>query len=150
MTDLELLLAAYAKFTTAIADIPDAKAQELREVFGRVPAFVAHARAAQVSDAQIARGLEEGLDELPGLLAGVEPHWRSAVSRALHQAVASACPGFAAMQQQQVAAIVEAGEIQSDAQLHLVQHRIAVLEAEPELPPQLQPLYALVRGYRSA
>ena len=143
------LLAVYADFTAAIAGIPDAKAQELQHLSARVPQFVAHARAAQGNEEQIARGLEEGLHELPELLAGVDAQWRWAVSRALHDAIARCCPGFAAQQAQRVDAILAAGEITNDAELHLVRHRIAVLEAEPDLSEQLQPLYALVRGYRT-
>ena len=145
---LQDLLAAYAAFTQAIAEFPEAKAQELVALFGRIPDFVAHGRAAGATDAQIARGLEEGLHELPELLAGVEPHWRGAVARALHRAVARACPAFAGQQARAVEAIVAAGEIASETQLHLVRYRIAVLEAEPELPQELQPLYALVRAWQ--
>ena len=143
------LLAVYADFTSALTGIPDAKAQELQRLSERVPQFVAHARAAQGSEEQIASGLEDGLHELPELLAGVDAQWRWAVSRALQDAISRCSPEFAAQQAQRVDAIVASGEIANDAELHLVRHRIAVLEAEPELSEQLQPLYALVRGYRT-
>ena len=52
---LQSLLAAYAAFTQAIADVPEAKAQELAALFTRIPEFVAHGRAAGATDAQIAR-----------------------------------------------------------------------------------------------
>lgn len=142
------LLAVYAAFTEAIAGIPDAKAQELHRLSGRVPQFVAQARAAGADDAQVARGLEDGLHELPQLLAGVDAQWRWAVSRALHEAIAREYPAFADQQLQRVRAILDAGEIASDAELHFVRHRIAVLEGDAQLSPELQPLYALVREYR--
>lgn len=149
MTDrVAQLLAVYADFTDAIVGIPDAKAQELHQLSTRVPQFVAHARASHASEEQIVRGLEEGLHELPELLAGIDAQWRWAVSRALQDAIAHACPDFVTQQAQRLRAIVDAGEIRSDAEWHLVRHRVAVLEAEAELSQQLQPLYALLRGYQ--
>ena len=78
----------------------------------------------------------------------VDAQWRWAVSRALHEAIAREYPPFADQQLQRVRAILDAGEIASDAELQFVRHRIAVLEGDAQLSPELQPLYALVREYR--
>jgi hypothetical protein len=148
-TPSEKLLAVYARLSHAIAGIPDAKAHDLHRLAGGVPQFVAEARTseAQPTSAQIAAGLEQGLQELPQLIAEVDSHWRPAVSRALHEALAAEYPELLELERQHLGSIVARGRIATDAEFHAVQHRIDVLEGEPELGEELRALYALASDY---
>lgn len=140
------LLAVYARWSQAIAGIPDARAHDLHRLAGGVPKFVAQARVGDQkrTDVQVAAGLAQALRELPELLAEVDSQWRPAVSRALHQALAAECPEWLALQRRRLHGILLRGRISTRAEFHAVQYRIDVLEGEPELGEELRALYALV------
>lgn len=150
-TECEKLLAVYARFAQALAGIPDLQAQALHRLAGGVPQFVAEARLhePQPTQAQVAAGLEQALRELPDVIAEVDAAWRPAVSRALHDALSSHCPELLLLDSQRLAVIVARGRIGTQAEYHAVQHRIDVLEGEPELGEELRSLYALVSACRA-
>jgi hypothetical protein len=151
-TRSDQFLAAYARFAQAIALIPDPKAQELHRVALGVPRFVEEvkAREPRPTPSQVAAGLEQGLQEMPSLFDEVDVQWRWAVSRALHEALATECPEFTAHEAQRMQQTIRRGRIQTDAEFHQVRHRIDVLEGEPELGDELKHLYALVEAYGGA
>ena len=147
----EKLLAAYACFAQAISAIPDQKAWELALVATGVPTFVAEARpqGAKPTSSQVVSGLEQGLRDLPNLISEVDSQWRGAVSKALHDAVAAEYPEFLRLETARLGKVVARGKIRTEAEFHLVRHRIDVLEAEPELPEALGRLYALVDAFKA-
>jgi hypothetical protein len=150
--DPERLVAAYLRFARAVAQIPDAKAQELHQVASRIPEFVggARERRPELTPAQIAQGLAQGLQELPDLIREVEDPWRAPVARAFHEALEAECPQWLAQEAWKLQTILQRGRIESQAELQRVMHRIDVLESEPELAAELQRLYALAGAYRPA
>ena len=145
----EKLLAAYARFAQAISAIPDEKAWELALVATGVPTFVAEARpqGAKPTSSQFVSGLEQGLRDMPHLVGEVDSQWRGAVSKALHDAVAAEYPEFLRLETARLGKVVARGKIRTEAEFHLVRHRIDVLESEPELPEVLSTLYALVEAF---
>jgi len=145
----EKLLAAYARFAQAISAIPDEKAWELALVATGVPTFVAEARpqGAKPTSSQVVSGLEQGLRDMPHLVGEVDSQWRGAVSKALHDAVAAEYPEFLRLETARLGKVVARGKIRTEAEFHLVRHRIDVLESEPELPEVLSTLYALVEAF---
>lgn len=148
-TKSEKLVAAYARFAQAVSSIPDEKAWELCRVAAGVPAFVAEARSRtpKPTSAQIATGLEQGLREMPALVGEVDIHWRGAVSKALHDAIAAEYPEFLHLETARLEKVMARGKIRTEAEFYLVKHWIAVLEGEPELSGQLRGLYALVETF---
>jgi hypothetical protein len=148
-TRSDQFLAAYARFAQAIALIPDPKAQELHKVALGVSRFVDElkTREPRPTPSQVAAGLEQGLLEMPSLFDEVDVQWRWAVSRALHEALATECPEFTALEAQRMRQTIVRGRIQDDVEFHQVRHRIDVLEGEPELGDELKRLYALVEAY---
>jgi len=116
-----------------------------------VPAFVAEVNTQGVkqTSSQIVAGLEQGLREMPALIDEVDVHWRAAVSKALHDAVAAEYPEFLHIEAARLEKVVLRGKVRTKAELHLVRHRIDVLESEPELPAELRRLYALVEAYQA-
>lgn len=150
-TKSEKLLAAYARFAQAVSAIPDEKAWELALVATGVPTFVAEARpqGAKPTSSQIVSGLEQGLRDMPNLIGEVDSQWRGAVSKALHDAVAAEYPEFLSLETARLEKIMARGRIRTEAELHLLRHRIDVLEAEPELPQALKRLYALVEAFQA-
>jgi hypothetical protein len=148
-TKSEKLFAAYARFAQAISGIPDLKARELAMVASGVPAFVAEVRSRvpKPTNSQIATGLEQCLREMPDLVGGVDIQWRAAVSKALHDAVAAEYPEFLRLEAARLEKVLTRGKIRTEAEFYLVRHRIDVLEGEPELPAELQRLYALVEVF---
>lgn len=147
----EKLLAAYARFAQAISAIPDEKAWELALVATGVPTFVAEARpqGAKPTSSQIVSGLEQGLRDMPDLIGEVDSQWRGAVSKALHDAVAAEYPEFLLLEAARLEEVMARGEIRTEAEFHLVRHRIDVLEGEPELPEALGRLYVLVEAFKA-
>ncbi|MFS2032774.1 hypothetical protein ACEN8I_02010 [Polaromonas sp. CT11-55] len=145
----EKLLAVYARFAQAISAIPDEKAWELALVATGVPTFVAEARpqGAKPTSSQVVSGLEQGLRDMLDLIGEVDSQWRGAVSKALHDAVAAEYPEFLLLEAARLGKVVARGKIRTEAEFHLVRHRIDVLESEPELPEALGKLYALVGTY---
>lgn len=143
------LLAVYARFAETIAAIPDLRARELHELALGVPGFVEGVRQQNpgLSTAQVADGLEQALDEMPDLMADVSPDWRWAISRAWHEALVTEYPEFLDAEAERVSQLRSRGTIRTEAEFHLVRHRIDVLEAEPELGEELRALYALRASY---
>lgn len=150
-TKSEKLLAAYARFAQAVSAIPDEKAWELALVATGVPTFVAEARpqGAKPTNSQIVSGLEQGLRDMPNLIGEVDSQWRGAVSKALHDAVATEYPEFLQVETARLEKIMTRGKIRNEAEFNLVRHRIAVLESEPELTEELRRLYALAGTFEA-
>jgi hypothetical protein len=150
-TKSEKLFAAYAHFAQAISDIPDLKARELSMVATGVRAFVAeaHAQGAKPTSAQIVTGLEQGLREMPDLIAEVDIQWRGAVSKALHDAAAAEYPEFLRLETARLEKIMARGIIKTAAEFYLVKYKIAVLESEPELAEELRTLHALANAFET-
>lgn len=150
-TKSQKILAAYQAFAQRIASIPDPKAQELFHVASGVARFVAGVQATKphLTPSQIASGLEQGLRELPELIGAVDIHWRWALARALHDAIAAEYPDALLVDAQQLRTIVARGEILTKSEFHLVRYRIDVLEAMPELDPELTFLHALASDYEA-
>lgn len=150
-TKSEKLLAVYARFAQALSGIPDEKTWELAMVATGVPAFVVEVRSCDPSQtsSQIVSGLEQGLRDMPNLIGEVDTHWRAAVSKALHDALAAEYPEFLRVEAARLEKILARGKIRTEAEFHLVRHRIDVLEAEPELSEALRCLYALVGAFES-
>jgi len=150
-TKSEKLFAAYARFAQAVSGIPDLKARELSVIADGVPAFVAEvgAQGVKQTSSQIVSGLEQGLREMPALIDEVDIHWRAAVSKALHDAVAAEYPEFLRIETARLEKVVVRGKIKTKAEFHLVRHRIDVLEGEPELPAELRRLYALAGAFEA-
>lgn len=147
----EKLLAAYARFAQAISTIPDEKAWELALVATGVPTFVAEARpqGAKPTSSQVVSGLEQGLRDMPKLIGEVDSQWRAAVSKALHDALSAEYPEFLRLEAARLGKVVARGKIRTEAEFHLVRHRIDVLESEPELPEALGRLYVLVEAFKA-
>lgn len=150
-TKSEKLLAAYARFAQAISGIPDEKVWELCRVAAGVPAFVAEVRSRdpKPTSSQITTGLEQGLRETLDLMGEVDIHWRGAVSKALHDAIAAEYPEFLQVETARLEKIMTRGKIRTEADFYLVRHKIDVLEGEPELSEALKRLYALVEAYEA-
>jgi hypothetical protein len=108
----------------------------------------AQARRPDLTAGDLAGGLEQGLEELPGLIAEVDAQWRWAVARALHEALAAECPDVVARNTQWLQVILARGRVATQGEFLLVRHCIDVLEAEPELSPELRQLYALAAAWR--
>ncbi|RYY72333.1 MAG: hypothetical protein EOO24_48110 [Comamonadaceae bacterium] len=149
MTSTHAILSAYTRFAAAVQAIPDPKARELHQVALRVEAFVQHSRtqASPPTDDELANGLAEGLLELPLLFDPIDAHWRWAVSRALHAALAAECPDLLAFEAARLQEVTDRGTITSEAEFLLVRHCIDVREGQPELATDLPRLRALLAEY---
>ncbi len=86
---------------------------------------------------------------MPDLIGEVDIQWRGAVSKALHDAVAAEYPEFLRLEIARLEKVMARGKIRTEAEFHLVRHRIDVLEVEPELAEELRSLYALVEAYEA-
>ena len=151
MTKTEKILIAYERFGTAIASIPDDRAQVLYRTSAGAREFVASVRAREpkIRMSQASAGLEQGLRETPELIQDVSPEWRAKVAQAFHEALMSSYPEFIALESARLHKVLARGKIRSEAEFYRVRHEIDVTEGDPNRQEELRKLYALVDAYEA-
>jgi len=148
-TRLNKLIATYARLEQLLHGIPDPAVVRVRETVARVEEFVAELQGMTPAPtkSQVAGGLEQGLREMPLVLARADAHWRLAASSAMQAAIASEYPEFLTLERARLDKVLARGRVRSEAEYHLVRHHVDVLEGAPEHQEQVEVLYRLLDEY---
>jgi hypothetical protein len=148
---LEKLIATFERFAEDIASVPDAHAQKLHKMGSEVRAFVATAREAspQPPTSAIVSGLEQGLREIPVLVAGVADEWRVQISEALNTALAFEYPELLERDHACLQKVITRGNIRTKAEFYLVRHQVDLIEGVRDSEQSLHLLYSLLDAYES-
>ncbi|WFR81869.1 hypothetical protein P9875_12225 [Janthinobacterium rivuli] len=139
----------FEQFYASFPELSDRRISELRDSWCCAKAQYVQLINAGESKSKIAAGLEQGLRELPLLLAGVEPQNRAKITDALNNAVRAAYPEFVAKEAKYLEQILINGRIRSENQFYLVHHRIDELEGTGATATQLDALYRLIDEFES-
>jgi hypothetical protein len=98
-----------------------------------------------VTKSKVAAGLEQGLNEIPLILATASPRARAAFNDAL----VGHYPEFLETQLLRLRKVIERGSIRSEREFYLSRHAIDLLEGDSASRSMLQQLYELVGRYES-
>lgn len=148
-TKYDKLFNVIEQFYASLPELSDRRISDLRGSWDLAKAQYVKALSQGESKSRIAAGLEQGLREMPLLLAGVDPKHRSQVVAALSSAVRTFYPDFAAKEAKRIEEILTAGKIRGENQFYFVRHRIDELESSGDPETQLSELYRLVDEFEA-
>ena len=147
-TKLQKLVAVCEQFHESLNEVPDSKAEKLLDNWKSIRGVYQNPPPG-VKPSQLASGLEQGLLELPMLIASIaEPH-RARVAQALHVAIQVEFPSFLATQEARLSKIRGRGRISTESEFMLVRHAIDILEGEQNKPAVLSDLYELIEAFEA-
>jgi hypothetical protein len=147
-TKLQTLIAVFDRFHWSLSGIPDSTVERLCENWNTYKATYSSPPPG-VRPSQLAAGLEQGLLELPMMVADVAVAHRAKVARALNEALQVEYPTFLSTQQARLSKVMERGRISSESEFMLVRHTVDVAEGNVENPVVLQKLYLLIDAFEA-
>jgi hypothetical protein len=150
-TKLEKLVSTYEFFGNAVSLIPDEWAEKLSKMSKSVPAMYSSVTSGEckINRSEMASGLEQGLLELPHLIAMISPQWRAQVSKSYRQAIQEKYPEFLAKDEQKLIKIRERGRIKTESEYYLVKHVVDLHEGNSMSTKLLHELFLLIDTYDS-
>lgn len=148
-TKYDKLFNVFEQFYASFPELPDRRLSDLRDSWSLAKAQYEEFLSAGESKSRIAAGLEQGLRELPLLLADVEAKNRSQAIAALRTAVLTFYPQFAVKEAKRLEEILTTGKIRGENQYYLVRHRIDQLEGSGNSEPETSKLYRLIDDFEA-
>ena len=148
-TKYDKLFNVFEQFYASLPELSDRRISDLRDSWNLAKAQYEMFLSVGESKSRIAAGLEQGLRELPLLLADVKLKNRSQVVAALSSAVRTFYPDFAAKEAKRLEEILTTGKIRGENQFYLVRHRMDELEGSGDSETQLRKLYRLVDEFEA-
>ena len=149
-TKYEKLVAVNKKLADSFSKDDNPGIRSLGETLGRFgPGLWEEVRKKDpsVTRSQITDGLEQGLRDLPMLIAGHPPDVRSAAFSTYRDVLQTEYPDFVEKDKQRLAKILLRGSIRSDGDWYLVQHRVDEIEGVPDHEDELGLLYKVMAEY---
>jgi hypothetical protein len=117
-----------------VAALSDTESKQLSEFIGsfsesvdQISAWVAE-KTFPTPKSEIAKGLEQGINELPLLLEDLEPHHRSKALAAYWGAVNSVVPDYSAKFYAKIQSILKLGSIKTESEFYLLRNRLDQIE----------------------
>ena len=148
-TKYDKLFNVFEQFHASIPELSDRRLSELRDAWILAKTKYEEFLSAGESKSRLAAGLEQGLREMPLLLADLETKSRSQAVAALRSAVLRFYPEFAVKETERLEEILNAGKIRGESQFYLVRHRIDELEGSSDSGTLLSELYRLVDEFEA-
>ena len=149
LTKLQKLVAVYERFGAEIEAIPDPWAQKLHRNSVDTGSWVAGLldKDSAPRPSEIASGLEQGLREMPDIIAAVGAQCRPAVAKAFNSAISTEYPEFQSRDEKRLDKVLTRGKIRTESEFYLVRYRVDALEGDPQFEALLRKLYGLLGAY---
>lgn len=148
-TKLTKLLGVYQCFGSGCVLIPDPFAQKLSVLAAKVSATTLSLREGRhaIPSALVASGLEQGLRELPGMIALVDAAWRPACAKALYAAISANYPDFLTKDRRRLEKMLARKKILPDFECYLGRYHVDSQESVEGQVYDLNNLYRLLADY---